>query len=434
MTDVTFVKRIEFTELANRFKLLESKVNNPSVLLSDNTVEQDGIQTGAALKQELKSFFSVRGYSKVFATNNLIKKIIIFFGLLALITATLFYMISNTIEYSSNASSNLVEIKDPETGETPFPAITVCLANLTEDGFKPISSLNDVFIKESPYMCILDKYDQKCTENDFEKITMHFVDFKTDLDCFMFNSVNSKNKEKRLLISNSFGLNTGLIMHFNLPVTTYVFYHASDNMDYPASFEINYQTQPGTQTSVKMSKRTDIRLEKPYSKCRQNIESDTSSFVKEILESGKKYRQDLCIDKCKYSYWMNGSIANNMSIYEFKNSNNESSSICYEKCPLECEKTIYELIETKIFLTDKKMKLLAKTYNIPNVSSDNFLELNFFRATNRYVETRQIVKVTPTDFVSNTGGLLGLFFDLSFYSFFELLIFIFDKISSHFKC
>ena len=52
----------------------------------------------------------------------------------------------------------------------------------------------------------------------------------------------------------------------------------------------------------------------------------------------------------------------------------------------------------------------------------NFVWINFFYNDNQYTELTQSVKTTVADLVSNIGGLLGLFLELSFMSAYRLVI------------
>ena len=63
-----------------------------------------------------------------------------------------------------------------------------------------------------------------------------------------------------------------------------------------------------------------------------------------------------------------------------------------------------------------------------NSSDSKMLNMSFFYHDRKYTEVTQSVKVTFADFTSNTGGVLGLFLELSFFSACRFIIFIFDLI------
>jgi len=80
---------------------------------------------------------------------------------------------------------------------------------------------------------------------------------------------------------------------------------------------------------------------------------------------------------------------------------------------LECTSTTFDIIENDI-----------------NLRETNSLNMLFFYSDRKYTEITQSVKVTFADFISNTGGVLGLFMELSFVSAYRFIILIFDLIIS----
>ena len=55
--------------------------------------------------------------------------------------------------------------------------------------------------------------------------------------------------------------------------------------------------------------------------------------------------------------------------------------------------------------------------------------MNFYYTERKYTEISQMVKVTGADFVSNTGGVLGLFLELSFLSVYRFVIYVLAMVS-----
>lgn len=62
----------------------------------------------------------------------------------------------------------------------------------------------------------------------------------------------------------------------------------------------------------------------------------------------------------------------------------------------------------------------------PYESLDELLAMNFFLSESKYTEISQLIKTTEADLISSTGGVLGLFLELSFFSFYRFFIFLFD--------
>jgi hypothetical protein len=83
---------------------------------------------------------------------------------------------------------------------------------------------------------------------------------------------------------------------------------------------------------------------------------------------------------------------------------------CYRKCPLECEQTTFDV-------------------SIGEVAFDvNVLNMNFFYLDRHYTDISQVAKTSVADLIANTGGVLGLFLELSFLSVYRFLLIGFDLI------
>ena len=80
-------------------------------------------------------------------------------------------------------------------------------------------------------------------------------------------------------------------------------------------------------------------------------------------------------------------------------------------CPFECSSTTFDIFQNEIEYDNSS------------------LYMNFFYSDLKYTEITQSVKTTQTDLISNTGGVLGLFFELSFISIYRLINFVLELIS-----
>lgn len=170
------------------------------------------------------------------------KKIITFVCVPLLVIVWFVFLVQNLLEYWESTPLTLVEIKAPDSSN--FPAVAICLANMTSDSWKSISSLSEVFLHGSEFMCYFDSKSRSCSETDFETISIYFIEFMTSFNCFIFNRL-----DKNLRISTQYGMWTGLVMQLNLPPDTFVLYHAFDNKDYPTSSGFVGIAQPGRQVS-----------------------------------------------------------------------------------------------------------------------------------------------------------------------------------------
>ena len=124
----------------------------------------DSLKSFKDLKREIRGFFSIKGYSTVFGTSSLIKKV---FGLLCfvvLFSVCVCYADQNLRGFNENSVFTQIKIK--ENGTMAFPAVTVCLqerrlVNTTIVTF----ALNLSSILSE---CFFENTNNICTANDFE--------------------------------------------------------------------------------------------------------------------------------------------------------------------------------------------------------------------------------------------------------------------------
>jgi hypothetical protein len=230
------------------------------------------------------------------------------------------------------------------------------------------------------------------------------------LVCYTFNG-----GKEGALSSKQIGLFSGLKFALNLKKTEKLFFAVHDNNEMVEFTELIdvIEQNDGKIALVGLKKTVGVKLPKPYSNCTENINSKTSHLVRAILEQNVTYRQMNCYALCYRRYLDNYVASRNMTHYEaFETLNFDFKGNCSNQCPLEC--TSIEFVISK-----NEMSLNA---------GDNLLVLNFFYSELKYTEISQTEKVTVTDFISNTGGVLGLFLELSFYSIYRCIISVFDFI------
>ena len=177
----------------------------------------------------------------------------------------------------------------------------------------------------------------------------------------------------------------------------------------PVFFEFNNFLQTGKSVYVGIKKTVDTKLPQPYDVCQQNIDPDTSDLVRELMGSRVTYRKVNCYELClqEYAARQNLPIDSVYSDYKFSYENE-----CSGSCPSECTSSIFDLDSNEIVYENA-----------------SFLKVNFHFVDNKYTELTQIVKTTEADFISNTGGVLGLFLDISFYHVYKFLACVFELIS-----
>ena len=135
-------------------------------------------------------------------------------------------------------------------------------------------------------------------------------------------------------------------------------------------------------------------------------------MVKQILEEQLVYRKVYCYELCLNEYASSRNISKPDAYW---NIDFNYDSKCSALCPLECETKAFETSETKLtFLVNSTLK--------------DLFEINFHLSSNKYTELTQVVKTTEADFISNIGGVSGLFLDVSFYHVYSFLAFLLDFI------
>jgi hypothetical protein len=97
-------------------------------------------------------------------------------------------------------------------------------------------------------------------------------------------------------------------------------------------------------------------------------------------------------------------------IFENYDSYDEKEKYCANLCPLECQTNSFDVTSNE----------LSNEYN------ESLLSMNFFYHNNKVSKLTQSVKTSPTDLISNIGGTLGLFLELSFVSIIRLLLLIYE--------
>ena len=119
----------------------------------------------------------------------------------------------------------------------------------------------------------------------------------------------------------------------------------------------------------------------------------------------EKYCYELCYNNYLSGYAVLKNISKNNARFELKFDYSEN---CSHICPLECSSISFDDFQNEI------------------IDQSGILQLNFFYSDLKYTEITQSVKTTQTDLISNTGGVLGLFLELSFLSAYRFITFVLD--------
>jgi hypothetical protein len=363
----------------------------------------DKVKSFKDIKKEMKALFSINGYSEALGTNSLFKKVFWFIAFIALFASCMVVVDRNVKGFKANDVVTQFKVIDFES--MTFPGVTFCI---TDFNFRDLIFVSKN-LSSKLINCTFES--QPCTErSDFRPIQFSFLN--QTLDCYSFNS--EKNGK---LLATEVGSSSGLEIRFNLSTENKLFFKVHDNNERPTFGELNdiVEQNDGKFISVEMKKTIETKEASPYSNCTQNIFSDTSHLVKKILQQNITYRQNDCYERCFEEYldkYRGSQKLTNLETNVLKSKFYYIGN-CSNLCPLECTSTSFYLIKNEINLNSNDSKLLI---------------LNFFYSDRKYTEITQSVKVTGADFISNTGGVLGLFLELSFFSAYRFILFIFDLI------
>lgn len=233
----------------------------------------------------------------------------------------------------------------------------------------------------------------------------------TKYACHKFNGgKNAFGHETHLFSSRQFGKYSGLTIVANMSKNSFLFYYVGENRVQPTYSEMTMFIQPDKVVFVGIKKTVDTKLPEPYNNCEGNINSETSHLVMKVLEQNITYRRVNCYDLCLQEY----ASKRNISTVDAYNGFNFIVE-CSRLCPAECSSHKFEVDQNELEVRSES----------PHVS-----RVTFFFYEPRYTEITQTVKTTEADLISNTGGVLGLFLEISFISAYRFIVYLIDVISA----
>ena len=386
-------------------KHLKQNQNKP---ISNRISSEDGknITSFGGIKNEIIGIFSINGYSHMLGTSNFFKKIFSLLCMITLFVACTIFVNLNIQSYRANEVVTTIKNLDDE--QLIFPAITFCLIDTTQSAFTS-PSLGQVFTA-----CYFDTTTSPCKFDEFGKITIYDPVLDITYQCYKFNGGrDSLNNEIEILSTQKVGYYGGLTLELNVNTKYDIYYYVGDNKVQPTNTEMQSTIQidqKGKYVSVPITKVVDTKLPMPYSNCSDMIGPGRSHLVEKILQQNVTYRQKNCYEMCFNEYLSTYVLLRNISkTVAWSELDFDYKGNCSKICPLECSSTSFEIQQI-------------------DASWSDALIVNFYYTDRKYTEISQVVKTTGAEFVSNTGGILGLFLDLSFFHAYRFIFFIFDCI------
>lgn len=395
-----FIDKKTFLEVVRR---LEKEIKS----LSTHRRTEAKIKIVGDLKNELIAFVTIGGYSKLLGTGSFFQKV---FWLICMVPLFVYCMIlvdENLKEYQEWSVISQIVVREEDY--ITFPAITFCIQKQNTDtpvGEEDYTQVNltNVFVS-----CDFKKVGgSNCSLNDFYnlKLLPGSIDGDPIYNCYQFNSgIDANGDGRNVYKTGAFGANSGLTLKLNLSQTEYLVYFVGDNRVRPTYYELiniaQLASKQGKLFYVDIEKTIDSKLPYPYSDCTEDITIGSSDLVKELIEQNITYRKSNCYELCRLKYVQYAQLHRNESMLDFKYKQN-----CSHLCPLECE--------SKTFRVDSNDLAFQS-------SQEGLLRMNFFYSSNKHIELTQTVKTTTNDVISNIGGVLELFIELSFLSVYRFI-------------
>lgn len=355
----------------------------------------------------------MNGYSKFLDTNSIYKKVIWLFCTIPLVIYCMILVEQNYHEYRIFSVVSHVKVINNETAI--FPAVTFCVYNYTYNS--DLSAKNSVprNLSDVLYNCSWGSL-SICTYNDFEYFPIYVPFFDLDYNCYKINGGrNITNHETDLFVSVRSGIFSALNIVLNLTSTDILLYYVGDTHVRPVYRELNHWAQAGSFFKIGITKIIDNKLPAPYNQCMKQVDSDVSELVQDIFAQNTTYRQSQCFELCFYEDIERIARSENITKQAayLKNKQFDYDANCSDQCPLECDSTTYA-VDKNVIAYDNRIT--------------NLLDMNFYYVDQKYTEITQSEKTTEAGMISNNGGILGLFLEISFISIYRLLSFILDFI------
>lgn len=305
----------------------------------------------------------------------------------------------------------MTQVKNHYVDSLEFPLFTLCPTKITQYGLVPINSSLE-----------LDYRFESRDEVEFTDIHLRIHSLYDKVKCYQFNARRDSQGNERELLRFK---NVGLILTIkNVPKNSFMSYSITDNSYLPTESELNNFIQPGSYSVIRVEKTIDRKLSEPYNECLHDLAPHESKLVKRILGMNVTYRRETCLEMCRNDIIESIAVAFNVSRYsavlyyyydqelafEFKYD-------CARLCPLECERVLFTAVENSI--------LLSKDYYDEDLW-ENLTLIRIVYDKLKYTTVTQTPKTLFVDLISNNGGVLGLFLDISFIGVYRSVIFVVD--------
>jgi len=366
--------------------------------------------------------------------------------------ACFYFVIDNILDFLKyNTVTTFQEVYEQQS---QFPTISIC-------GYPSINkSLDKLLLKVR-----FDRIDETNLSRIFEEFNDNVFG-----KCFRYNSGrNIYNETYDILNATESGKPNNLKMNFYVDVPDgydfseiafFIHNHSSPPYEMDNG---GYYLRAGSWNYFEIEREFYSILDEPYNDCLKDVSSFTrnKTLIEFILNRDRIYSQDYCYYLCSSLYALeesNCSCASNLTnfdkdclrnvfdTFESKTKRCVSEYLkefrkkyqyekCPEYCPLECDSEDYIINSyNELFPVAGNISAISKAdiglYNFSTYEEVNkhFIVLYIYYNKLSYKFVSQNPKTEMFNFISNIGGLLGVFLGVSFLSFIEIFEIIYEII------
>jgi hypothetical protein len=368
-----------------------------------------------------------------------------------------FFVLTSILDYLKYDTVTKIDVINEK--EVQFPAVSLC----ARPSFN--TTINEIVIKSH-------------FDDIFQSNFSDYFDEYNDViggKCFRYNSgKNIYNKSYDIQNSTIKGLKYGFRLILNIQneanydyVEVALFIH---NQSLPP-IDLNDRTfwlMSGSLNFYRLERVYNKKLDAPYSNCLNdvNLFQMNKTIIDFLNKEKRAYTQDDCFYKCSHLFALEESNCGcNSSLNDFRKNcitsfynrqifDTEKGKCvseylkefrkklqdkkCAEYCPLECDSMNYVInsyteqiaLSGNVSEKSKQNNLNFSTYE--EVKKNHF-EIRIYYNELKYTLISEEPKTEMFNFISNIGGILGLFLGISFLSFIEIFEIIFEIMFIFFK-
>ncbi len=414
---------------------------------------EDSPDLNIEIKQRLTKILlhsSAHGIPNIVRSRNLFTTLMWSICLLLSIGFCSYYIITIIIDYFKYSTVTNIEVIRER--QSQFPAISFCPSPRYNSSLSQIISAL--------------KFDQ-VNENNLSKYFEEFNDVIYG-KCFRFNSgKNIYGETFDILNATKSGKPNNLRLAINLEMLrNYDFaeflIHIHNHSSSPYDMDDGgYWIKPGSWNYYQVERVFNKILGQPYSECVEDINNFklNKTIIQFIKDLNRSYSQKECFHVCSQLFALesNCNCISNLNRFDtdcIKQPKEEETSVkiciaeylknfrknlqhenCTTYCPLECNSISY-------VITGYNEPVPVVSGNISTLTRNSYTSLNRFDTYDevnkhfivfyvyykelQYTLISQVPKTETFSFVSNIGGILGLYLGISFLSLVEILEILFE--------